>query len=69
MKTAAEKLKRVSFTMHPKYVQMLSLIAETNAGSTMSHAVRRLIQDEYDRIKRMEASGNGGTMGVREPSR
>ncbi len=49
MKTDAEKLKRISFTMHPKYVRMLSDLAETNAGSTMSHAVRRLIQDEWNK--------------------
>jgi len=35
--------------MHPKFVRMLSSLAEKNAGSTMSHAVRRLIQDAYDK--------------------
>lgn len=43
------KVKRISFTMHPKYIRMLSDIAEINANSTMSYAVRRLIQDEHDR--------------------
>lgn len=50
MKTEAEKLKRVSFTMQPKFLVMLSALAEKNAGSTtLSHAVRRLIEDAYKR--------------------
>ena len=52
-KTNAEKLKRVSFTMHPRFVQMLSTLAEKNSGTTMSHEIRRLIENEYNKeIKR-----------------
>ena len=49
MKTEAEKLKRISFTMHPRFVKMLSALAEKNSGATMSYEVRRLIENEYKR--------------------
>lgn len=56
--TDKQKLKRISFTMHPKYIKMLSDLAEINAGSSMSHAVRRLIQDEHNKqFKPTEANG------------
>jgi len=48
-KTEKQKLKRVSFTMHAKYVSMLASLAEINSGTTMSHEVRRLINDEWNR--------------------
>ena len=49
MKTEAEKLKRISFTMHPRFVRMLSELAEKNSGATMSYEVRRLIEDAHKR--------------------
>lgn len=47
--TEAQKLKRISFTMHPRFVEMLSALAEKNSGATMSHEIRRLIEDEHNR--------------------
>jgi hypothetical protein len=49
-KSQKEKTIRLSFTMKERYVAMLSDLAEKDAGSTMSHAVRRLITDEHERI-------------------
>ena len=48
-KTESEKLKRISFTMHPRFVKMLSALAEKNSGATMSYEIRRLIENEYNR--------------------
>lgn len=57
--TDKQKLKRVSFTMHPMYIKMLSDLAQINAGDSLSHAVRRLIQDAYDeQIKQKGESSN-----------
>jgi len=51
MKTKAQKLKRVSFTMRPEYVEKLVMLAEKNSGASLSHEVRRLIDEEWKRRK------------------
>jgi len=63
MKTEAEKMKRISFTMHKRFVSMLSDLAETNSGASMSHEVRRLIEDEW---KRKFGSKEGDTGIIQE---
>lgn len=52
MATEAEKLKRVSFTMRPEYIRKLSVLAENNSGASLSHEVRRLIDEEWKRKHR-----------------
>ena len=47
--TDKQKLKRISFTMHPKYISMLSTLAENDSGATMSHEIRRLIEHEWNK--------------------
>lgn len=49
MKTEAQKLKRISFTMHPEYIKMLSDLARKNSGTSMSHEVRRLINEKWNK--------------------
>ena len=49
--------KAIAFTLNDKVIAMLKEIAETNSSS-MSYEVRRLIQDEYKRIKRDEQCGS-----------
>ena len=52
MATEAEKLKRVSFTMRPEYIRKLSVLAENNSGASLSHEIRRLIDEEWERKHR-----------------
>jgi len=42
-----EKTIRLSFTMKERYVSMLADLAEKDSGATLSHEVRRLIENEY----------------------